>query len=101
MSKRKPSKAPAKALLPPAIVGAKTKRLNLRLTEEDYEQLLELRLALHLGSDSQTIRALIRLHHAAEREAVRRVRRDPTHAERLQALVDGRQLILFGGDHHE
>ena len=97
MSKpRKPSKAPNN---PARLVGAKTKRLNIRLTEEDYEQLLELRLALHLGSDSQTIRALIRLHHAAEREAVRRVRRDPTHGERLQALVDGRQLILFGGRH--
>jgi len=88
--------SPRKGANTSRVVNTKTRRLNIRLTEEDYERLIELRLALHLPGESQTVRALIRLHHEAEREAVRRARRDPSHSERLQALVDGRQLALFG-----
>jgi len=69
--------------------------MNLRITEEDYVQLCELRLALHLDSDSQTVRAEIRRAYAAEKDQLRRSRRDPNHKERLAALVDGRQLSMF------
>lgn len=73
-------------------------RLSVRITEEDYEKLCELRLALHLGSDNQVVRALIRLHHSqAAREAIRKARRDPQHADRLEAVVHRSQLPLFGG----
>ena len=72
-----------------------SRRISVRMTEADYEQLCELRLALHLSTDNQTIRALIRLHYREARTAIRKARRDPTHAERLEAAVSKRQLRLF------
>lgn len=73
------------------------RRLTVRISEENYRQLCELRLALHLPSDSATIRALIALHHRHADPAMRRARRDPGHRERVDALVSGRQIEMWGG----
>lgn len=51
------------------------RRLNIRLDVETYDKLAELRQVLGLRGDSETIRTLIRLHHAAERAAIKRLRR--------------------------
>lgn len=75
------------------------RRLAFRLSEQDYERLVELRLALHLGNDAQTVRALIRFTSSSPktREALRKARRDPQHKTRVQTLVDGKQLDMFRG----
>lgn len=60
-------------------------RLSCRMTAEDAVQLDELRLALHLSTPAQALRTIIRMSHAAHRDAIRRAKRDV------------RQLKLFGG----
>lgn len=39
-------------------------RVTMRLTDEDFRMLCDLRAALHLDGDGQTVRALLRLHYA-------------------------------------
>jgi hypothetical protein len=56
-------------------ISASSKRLNIRISEEDYRRLRELRDLLHQSSDSATMRALIRLHHATARAELARLRR--------------------------
>lgn len=74
---------------------ALAKRLAMRLTESDYAKLVELRFALRLGNDAETLRALIRLHHSeASKGLIRKLRREPGHEERVAAAVDRRQLPL-------
>lgn len=72
--------------------------MTVRLTQEDYAMLCELRLVAHLSSDGAAVRALIRMHGEHAGPALRRARRDPAHKERLQALVDHRQIDMFPGD---
>ena len=72
-------------------------RLAIRVSDTDYLKLCELRLALHLPSESATIRALIRLHHKHASGAVHRARRDPHHQDRVQALMNHRQLEMWEG----
>jgi hypothetical protein len=73
----------------------KARKLTIRITTEDYEKLCELKLALHLASDGAALRALIRLHHKYATTELRRARREPGHKDRVQAMVDRRQLGLF------
>jgi hypothetical protein len=42
-------------------------RLTMRMTQEDFRKLCELRDALHLDGDGQTVRALVRLCYASRR----------------------------------
>jgi hypothetical protein len=70
-----------------------SRRIAIRLSEEDYRLLVELRLVMHATGDSHCIRSLIRLHHAHSEEArreLRRARRDPNHEKRVQALMGRR-----------
>jgi hypothetical protein len=75
--------------------GGVARRLTIRVSDEDYQKLAELRLALHLPSDGAALRALIRIHYTYEQRALRRARREPGHSERVAALVDHRQLDMF------
>jgi hypothetical protein len=65
-----------------------SRRLNIRIDETTYSQLVELRRALFLGSDSSAIRALIVMHFAAHKEAI-------AESRKLQQLADERQQQLF------
>lgn len=63
------------------------KRLNIRLTDEDYTALTELRSVLFAASVSDVIRDLVRAAHRANSAAVKRERKrraarcaDPIHA---------------------
>jgi hypothetical protein len=53
---------------------APTRRLNVRISPEDLTMLREIRDILRLDTDSKTMRALIRLHHATMRAEVNRLR---------------------------
>ena len=39
-------------------------RLTLRMNDEDFQKLCDIRSVLRLDGDGQTVRALLRLHHA-------------------------------------
>lgn len=68
------------------------RRITIRLSEEDYRKLCELRLALYLDSDSHAVRRVIRWHHAASKRALALVQRLPGHAKRVRALMEGRDV---------
>lgn len=72
------------------------KTVNVRLSWQDYQRLLELRLAMHLASDSATVRALIRLNHTERKSAIAALaRRDPAFVERYEELQQAaRQLLI-------
>lgn len=72
-----------------------SRKLTIRMTETDYTKLCELKLALHLTNDGAALRALIRIHHKHATAELRRARREPGHKDRVQAMVDRRQLGLF------
>lgn len=55
--------------------GTHMRRLNIRITDEDYLMLTELKWLLGQKSDSATIRSLIELHHQAMRSEVRKLRK--------------------------
>lgn len=75
---------------------SKGRRLALRLSWPDYQMLLELRLALHLDSDSAAVRSLIRLNHSHYKREIAKARKDPIFTERLEDLTnEARQLGLF------
>jgi len=76
---------------------ARSRRLNIRLTEAEYDMLTELRLALHQSSDSATLRTLLRLHHATARRAVSDLHRRVERSDELRQAIDRRQLRLFRG----
>lgn len=50
------------------------RRITLRLSDEDYAKLVELR-RLFNATDSETVRILIRQQHAAERASLAKMRR--------------------------
>jgi hypothetical protein len=64
-----------------------SRKVNLRLSETDYQHLAELRMVLHARSDSHALRMMVRMHWGTEQSAIRRLRRNP------------RQVELFGGRH--
>jgi hypothetical protein len=90
VSKRKP-----KAIEPDEQAPARSRRLNLRLTEVEYDMLTELRLALHQSSDAATVRTLLRLHHTHARRAVNDLHRRVERSDDLQDALEARQLRLF------
>jgi predicted CopG family antitoxin len=55
--------------------GDEMKRLNIRLTDEDYTALSELKGALFADSISDVIRDLVRAAHRENARAVQRERR--------------------------
>lgn len=96
MSKRKGAPHGANTIARVQADGqSRTHRVNLRLTEEEYDQLTELRLALHQPSDSATLRTLVRLHHMHARRAVSDLHRRVEKSDELQDALDARQLRLF------
>lgn len=68
--------------------GNEVKRLNIRMSDEDYTALTELRSVLFAPSVSDVIRDLVRAAHRANSAAVKRERKrratarcpDPIHA---------------------
>ena len=58
-------------------------RLTLRMNEDDFQRLCDLRTVLRLDGDGQTVRALIRLHHA---EMVRQFGGAPAARKALDRL---------------
>lgn len=84
-------KTKPKAAEPPT---TRSRKITIRITPEDYEQLAELRLALRLGTDSDALRSLIRLSHRHFRRAITRARREEGHTDRVAALRDRRQIEM-------
>lgn len=68
------------------------RKLTIRLSEEDFDQLQELRLAMHCRSEAGALRALIQLSHARLTRAARRAAREARKAEGHPG-----QLPMFGG----
>jgi hypothetical protein len=77
--------------------GPASRRLTFRLTETEYDQLTELRMALHQQSDGSTLRALVKLQHGAMRKAVSDIRKTIRDNPELRETLDPRQLRLFTG----
>ena len=50
------------------------KRLNIRLSQADYDRLQDIRLATFIGSDSDVIRTLIQARHRELAGQIRRVK---------------------------
>lgn len=72
-----------------------SQRLTVRMTYDDWQMLRELQACLHLPSPGRTIRTLIRMHHGAERAALKRLKRDPHYRERIEGLV-GKPVTFVG-----
>lgn len=51
------------------------KRLNIRISDDDFLKLREIRDLLGLSTDSDTIRALVRMQHTEARTALRRLKK--------------------------
>lgn len=69
------------------------RRLTFRLGETEYDQLTELRLALHTRSDAETLRTLVSILHGQLTRAARRAAKAAKQAEQ----ADKRQIGLFTG----
>jgi len=65
-----------------------TQRLTVRMQWEDWRLLRELQLVLRMPTPGHTVRTLIRMHAAAERAALKRLRKDVNAVHMLKDIID-------------
>lgn len=90
MTRRKAKPLPRKS--PDLVLSRK---LTMRLSEDNCDQLTELRIALHARSDADAVRAIIRTQHAALTKAAKRAAR-AARREVEAREAQARQLSLGG-----